>query len=99
MALSVTAVSISVSPLVTEEVRDRHVDDVGAQPLAGDLERALGAGGVLEEQVHKRLAGECVGVLNAPVVELDVFVAQFQERLDVEPVQASIPRRCRWGKA
>ncbi len=41
MAFSVTAVSIRVSPLVTEEARDRHGDDVGAQPLGRDLERGL----------------------------------------------------------
>src|SRR5205807_10418129 len=29
----------------------REVDDVGGQPLRGDLERGPGAGGVLEEQV------------------------------------------------
>ena len=44
MALSVIAVSISVSPFFTEERADRHVHDVGAEPLAGELERGLRAG-------------------------------------------------------
>jgi len=44
MALSVAAVSISVSPF--------HVHDVRPQPLAGDLEGALRARRGLEEQVH-----------------------------------------------
>ena len=36
--------------------RDRHVHDVGAEPLAGDLEGGLGAGRGLEEQVDLRAA-------------------------------------------
>ena len=58
MALSVVAVSISVSPLETDEVLHRHVHHVGAQPLARQLERALGAGGGLEEQVDEGAALE-----------------------------------------
>jgi hypothetical protein len=45
------------------------------------------------------LTGECVGVLHALAVELDIAVAQFQQCLDVEPVQALDTQRCRWGKA
>ena len=54
MALSVMAVSISVSPFFTEEIADRHVHDVGAEPLAGELEGGLGAGRGFEEQVDLR---------------------------------------------
>ena len=44
MAFSVIAVSITVSPLRTEEVGTDHVDDVGAQPLARHLERGAAYG-------------------------------------------------------
>ena len=39
IALSVIAVSISVSPFFTLDWRGVHVDHVGAEPLARDLER------------------------------------------------------------
>jgi hypothetical protein len=38
-------------PLVHGRRSDRHVDHIGAQPLAGQLEAGARAGGVLEEQV------------------------------------------------
>jgi hypothetical protein len=57
MAFSVIAVSISVSPFFTEE--DRHVHHVGAEPLAGQLEGGLSAGGGFEEQVDLGAAAKC----------------------------------------
>ncbi len=56
IAFKVAAVSSSVSPLFTTEVDDRHVDHVGAQPLAGQLEAGAGAGAVLEKQIDQRAA-------------------------------------------
>ena len=57
MALSVAAVSISVSPLLHRRGADRHVGDLRAEPLAGDLEARLRAGRRLEEQVDLGLCG------------------------------------------
>ena len=42
---------------------DRHVDDVGAQPLAGQLETRAGAGQVLEEQVDEGPAAQQVALV------------------------------------
>jgi hypothetical protein len=36
----------------------RHVHDIGAEPLAGQLEGALGAGGGFEEQVDLGAAAQ-----------------------------------------
>ena len=63
MAFRVEAVSIRVSPLETDEVFTAHVEHVGAQPLARQLERDLGAGGGLEEQVDQGAALEQGGLL------------------------------------
>ena len=52
------AVSIRVSPLRIDEEPALHVDHVGAQPLAGQFERGLGAGGGLEEQVDQGAAAQ-----------------------------------------
>jgi len=49
---------------------DVHVDDVGPEPLGGDLEARPRARRVLEEQVHDRPAGEPV----APFVDGSVLV-------------------------
>ena len=51
MALSVMAVSSTVSPLDDGRGRDRHVHDIRAEPLAGDLEGTLRAGRGLEEEI------------------------------------------------
>lgn len=37
---------------------DRHVDDVGAEPLGGQFEAGARAGGFLEEEVHHRAAAQ-----------------------------------------
>ena len=58
MALSVIAVSISVSPFFTDERADRHVHDVGAEPLAGELEGGLRAGRGFEEEVDLGAAAQ-----------------------------------------
>ena len=63
MALSVIAVSISVSPFCHRRGRDVHVHDVGAEPLARQLERALRARRGLEEQVDQRAAAQQIALL------------------------------------
>ena len=66
MAFSVIAVSISVSPLATELADDLHVDDVGAEPLAGQFEAGAGARRVLEEQIDDGLAAQRVRTCGRP---------------------------------
>ena len=83
MALSVIAVSISVSPLRIEDERHRHVHDVGAEPLAGELERGLGAGRGLEEQVDQRAAAQRGALLLDLAVELDEFPGEVEQAHDV----------------
>ena len=87
IAFSVIAVSISVSPLRIERDRDGHVDHVGAQPLAGDLERGAGAGRILEEAVDQRAAAQFGGLLFRLPAQLDIGVGQIEHMLDVLPAQ------------
>ncbi len=79
IALSVTAVSISVSPFFTLELRRMHVDHVGAEPLAGDLEAQQRARRVLEEGVDDRQPGELVGVLLGLAVERDPLLGLVEQ--------------------
>ena len=47
----------------------RHVDHIGGQPLAGDLERGPGPGGVLEEQVDDRPAAQGGQLLHRTILD------------------------------
>ena len=88
MAFSVAAVSSSVSPLFTEEVRDRHVDHVGAQPLAGQFEAGARARRVLEEQVDQRPAAQQVALGLARAVEQHIALRQVEQMADLGRMQA-----------
>jgi hypothetical protein len=55
---------------------DRHVDDVGAQPLAGQLEAGLGPGAGLEEQVDLGEAAQQPELLLGTPAQLDEAVAR-----------------------
>ena len=79
MALSVIAVSISVSPLRIEDELDRHVHDVGAEPLAGQFERGLGAGGDFEEQVDLGAAAQRGAFFLDLAIELDEFLGEIEQ--------------------
>ena len=79
MALSVIAVSISVSPLRIEDELDRHVHHVGAKPFAGQFERGLGAGRDFEEQVDLRAAAQRGALLLDLAVELDEFLGEIEQ--------------------
>ena len=63
--------------------RDRHVDDVGAEPLAGDLERGAGAGRVLEEAVDHRAPAQQRPLLFGLPVHLDIAVGEVEDMGDV----------------
>ncbi len=77
---------------------DRHGDHVGAETAAGNFEGRLGPGRVLEEQIEQRLARQHVDVLGPLLVQFDVSVAQIQELIYVEPVQALDPQQMPVGK-
>ncbi len=79
MALSVIAVSISVSPFFMADEIDRHVHDVGAEPLAGEFERGLGAGRGFEEQVDLGAAAQRGALLLDLAVEFDEFLGEVEE--------------------
>jgi hypothetical protein len=81
MAFSVIAVSISV--LRGRGLRHRHVEHVGAEALAGQLERHLGARRRLEEQVDLREAAQDRGLFLGPAVHVDIGFGQVQEGGDL----------------
>ena len=83
MALSVTAVSIRVSPFCTEDVAHRHVHHVGAEPLAGKLERALGPGRGFEEEIDQGAAAQIVALLGDLPAEFGGFVRKIEQRRDL----------------
>src|SRR5712691_12360277 len=58
---------------------DRHVHDIGAEPLARELERGLGAGRDLEEQVDQRAPAQRGLLLVDLAVELDELLGQVEQ--------------------
>ena len=72
----------------------RHVHHVGAQPLARQLERALRAGGGLEEQIDDRAALEQGRLLLLGAAQGDIFVAPDRASAVISPTERpSIPSR------
>jgi hypothetical protein len=62
---------------------DRHVDDVGAQALGGQLEGGAGARRALEEQVDDRAPAKHIELLVGPPVDLDVAVGEVEQDADL----------------
>ena len=62
---------------------NRHVHDVGAKPFAGQLERGLGAGRCLEEQVDLGAAAQGGALLVDLAVELDIFLGKVEQAGDI----------------
>ena len=58
---------------------NRHVHDVGAEPFARNLERGLGAGRGLEEQVDLGPAAQRGALLVHLAVELDIFLGKVEQ--------------------
>ena len=87
IALSVIAVSISVSPFLTLECADRHVHDVGPEALAGEFERRLRAGRGFEEQVDLSAAAQRRALLLDLPRDRDRLLGEIEQSLDLEPVQ------------
>ena len=61
----------------------RHVHDVGAQPLAGELERALGPGRGFEEQIDQGAAAQIVALLGDLPAEFRRLFQQIEQRRDL----------------
>ena len=61
----------------------RHVDDIGAEPLAGDLERGAGARRILEEAVDQGAAAQRRRLLVGAAVELDGAVGEVEDVVDL----------------
>ena len=71
----------------------RHVHHVGAEPLAGELERRLGAGRDLEKEIDLGAAAQRGAFLLDLPVELDEFPGKFQEPDDLVARQAVDPQQ------
>ena len=69
-------------------LRDGHRHDIRTEAASGDLKTAHRTGGVLEEQVHDRLAGQDrIGPL-AGTRRLGIVVCQIKNMRQIERVKA-----------
>ena len=62
---------------------DRHVHHVGAEPLAGKLEGALGPGRGLEEEIDQGAAAQIVAFLVDLAAELGGLFGKIEQRRDL----------------
>ena len=72
---------------------DRHVHHVGAEPLAGQFERGLGAGRGLEEQVDLGAAAQRCALLLDLAVEIDEFLREIKQSGDFVVRKAFDPQQ------
>jgi len=79
MAFSVTRRVHQRLALANGGGRYRHVHDVGAESFSGELERGLGAGRGLEEQVDLGAAAQTGALLVDLAVELDIFLGEVEQ--------------------
>ena len=85
--------------LLHRRVADRHVHDVGAEALAGELEGGLGAGGGFEEEVDLRPAAQDRLLLLDLAADFDRLLRRGRGGRSISPaVMPSMPNRCRCGK-
>jgi hypothetical protein len=76
-------VSISVSPFLMALVANGHVDDVGAETLAGELEGSAGSCRGLEEEIdHCPPAQGGELLIRAPAL-VDIGLAQVEQQRDL----------------
>ena len=69
--------------LVHRTGRHRHVEDVGAEPLSGKLERRAGPGRGFEEQVDDGSAAQRVALLLGLAVQFDIRVGRVEQNSDL----------------
>ena len=78
---------------------DRHVHDIGAEPLAGQLEGGLGTGGGFEEQVDLGAAAQNRLLLLDLAGDVDGAFGQIQQRADIQGRQALDAEKVPMGEA
>jgi len=74
-------------------LRGVHVDHVGAQSLAGNLEAKQGAGAVLEEGVDDGQAREPIRALVRLAVQIDPLFRFVEQEQDFPRGKAGQPRQ------
>jgi hypothetical protein len=74
-------------------LRDRHVDRVGAEPLAGDLERQERSGGILEKSVDQCQPGEALVGGRTGTVSLDPLLGLVEQKHDLMRGEAGYSRQ------
>ncbi len=93
MALSVIAVSISVSPLRIEDELTAMFMTSAPRRFAGKLEGRLGAGRDLEEQIDLGAAAQRRTLLFDLTVEFDEFLGEIEEAHDLVMGQSFDPQQ------
>ena len=78
-------------------LRDRHVHHVGAEPLAGDLERRLRAGRGLVEQIDLRAPAQIGPLLFNLPRHLDGVLGEIKKRHDIRARKALDPEQMAVG--
>jgi hypothetical protein len=93
MALSVIAGVDQRLAFLHRRVADRHVHHVGAEALAGKLERGLRARRGLEEQVDDGAPAQRGALLLDLAIEVDIFVGEIEQADDVVGRKAFYPQQ------
>ena len=62
---------------------DRHIDDIGAQPLAREFKTRAGAGAVFKKQIDQRAALQQVALGFATAIEQRIGFRQIQQIRDM----------------
>ena len=82
--------------------RDRHVHHVGAEALACEFERALGAGRGFEEKIDERPAAQVAALLVDPAALSRRLFGEVEQRQDLVPLQTfdakKVAMREGWGR-
>ncbi len=79
--------------------RDGHVDDVGAEPFAGDLERGAGAGRIFEKAVDDRAPAQQRAFFFGLTIEFDIAVGEVEKlhdlrrRQSLDSEEVAVPER------
>ena len=80
--------------LVHRGRRDRHIDDVRAQPLAGEFEAGPGTGAVFEEQVDQGAPAQQVALSFARPVQQHIAFSEVEKWLIEGGFSPSIASKC-----
>jgi hypothetical protein len=75
-----------------------HIDGIGAQPLAGQLEARLRPRGILEEHIDQGLALEQVQLLGRLPVQVDEDVCKIEQVHDIGRIEILRPQEMPLGE-